>query len=98
MEMVNRRLKLKIEIDMPSSVVCILQELEQKGYEAYIVGSVSGTAFWESVLKIGRSVPQLPRNSWPVYFPRGKWFPGTDGKPRDPADTSHVTGLMWPVI
>ena len=57
-------------------------------------GSVSGTAFWESVLKIGRSVPQLPRNSWPVYFPRGKWFPGTDGKPRDPADTSHVTGDM----
>lgn len=31
---------MKIEIDMPSSVVCILQELEQKGYEAYIVGGV----------------------------------------------------------
>ena len=63
---------MKIEIDMPSSVVCILQELEQKGYEAYIVGECVRDSLLGICPENWEICTSAPRNSWPVYFPRGK--------------------------
>lgn len=99
MEMVNRRLKLKIEIDMPSSVVCILQELEQKGYEAYIVGECVRDSLLGICPENWEICTSAPKEQLAGIFSQGKMVPGDRRKAPgscryQPCDRVDVAGDM----